>query len=171
MTRDAQVNRSRRRFGVELRIGAIACTVAVAFSASSALEAHHSFAAEFDSSKEIRITGQVAELEWMNPHAWIHVGAQEVCERPGRQRGSDAPEAEWACRTPGAGESADWGFELASPNGLMRQGWSRNSLKEGDKVTIEGTRARDGSENGNARVVTMGDGKRLFAGSSENATP
>ena len=66
---------------------------------------------------------------------------------------------------------AAWAFELGSPNGLMRQGWTRNSLKEGDVVTINGTRARDGSTNSNARNVTTADGKRMFAGSSEDATP
>jgi hypothetical protein len=169
MTRNSDSNASRR-LSVAMRIGAIACAAAATLSAPP-LAAHHSFAAEFDSAKEIKVTGEVSKLEWMNPHAWIHVGAQQICERPGGRRGSDEPEASWTCRTPGADEAADWGFELASPNGLMRQGWNRNSLKPGDEVTIEGTRARDGSEHANARVVTMGDGKRLFAGSSENAAP
>jgi hypothetical protein len=136
------------------------------------LAAHHSFSAEFDSTREVKATGAVSKLEWMNPHAWIHVNVQEVCERPGR-RGrdgdDDTPEAEWTCRTVDADE--EWGFELASPNGLMRQGWTRNSLSAGDRVTIEGTRARDGSTNSNARVVMTGDGERLFAGSSERSTP
>ena len=153
------------------RLGVIACAAGVAVIASLPSAAHHSFAAEFDASKEIKVTGQVTELDWQNPHAWIHVGAAEVCERAGVQRGSDEPENEWECRTPGANESGDWGFELASPNGLMRQGWNRNSLVSGDEITVEGTRARDGSENGNARVVMKADGGRLFAGSSENVTP
>lgn len=171
MTGHLQANRSRGRFGAETRIGAIACVAAVTLSATAPLAAHHSFAAEFDSTKEIKVTGQVAKLEWMNPHAWIHVGAQEICERRGKPRGSDAPEESWTCRPPSADEGPEWGFELGSPNGLMRQGWTRNALSQGDQVTVEGTRARDGSENGNARNVTTADGKRLFAGSSEDSTP
>lgn len=168
MTGFLQPNLVRRRVRSRLAVGAIAC---IAASASLPVAAHHSFAAEFDSTKELRITGEVSDLEWMNPHAWIRVNAEEVCERRGVPRGSDEPEEDWKCRAPGADESAEWGFELASPNGLMRQGWNRNSLTKGQQVTIEGTRARDGSEHGNARVVTTGDGKRLFAGSSENASP
>jgi hypothetical protein len=77
-----------------------------------------------------------------------------------------------ACRAPaGTEEKAAWAFELGSPNGLMRQGWTRNSLKQGDVVTGLGSRARDGSTNSNARSVTTADGKRLFAGSSQDATP
>ena len=156
----------------------IAGTVIAAMAASLPLAAHHSFSAEFDGTKEVRATGAVTELEWQNPHAWIHLNVTEVCERTGRGRGGPPPapgaepppEPEWACRTPGADEIA-WAFELGSPNGLMRQGWTRNSLKEGDVVTINGTRARDGSTNSNARNVTTADGRRMFAGSSEDATP
>jgi hypothetical protein len=99
----------------------------------------------------------------------------ELCERRatgrgGRGGGGDEQE-DWACRTPGAEEGDAWAFEMGSPNGLMRQGWTRNSLNPGDVVTISGTRARDGSTNSNARNVTTEDGTRLFAGSSENVTP
>jgi hypothetical protein len=153
----------------------IAGTAIAVVAASLPLAAHHSFSAEFDSTKEVRATGAVTELEWQNPHAWIHLNVTELCERAGRGRGGppagDEVEAEWACRTPTADEGAAWAFELGSPNGLMRQGWTRNSLKAGDVVTINGTRARDNSTNSNARNVTTADGKRMFAGSSEDATP
>ena len=157
----------------------IASTAVAAIAASLPLAAHHSFSAEFDNTKEVRATGAVTELEWENPHAWIHLNVTEICERAGRGRGGppggapggDQPEAEWACRAPGAEEGAAWAFELGSPNGLMRQGWTRNSLKTGDVVTINGTRARDGSTNSNARNVITADGRRMFAGSSEDATP
>jgi hypothetical protein len=157
----------------------IAITAAAAIAASLPLAAHHSFSAEFDGTKEVRATGAVTELEWQNPHAWIHIEVTELCERAGRGRGGPPPapgaepppEVEWACRTPTADEGAAWAFELGSPNGLMRQGWTRNSLQQGDVVTILGTRARDGSTNSNARNVTTADGKRMFAGSSEDATP
>jgi hypothetical protein len=151
------------------KIGVVASIAAATLAASLPLAAHHSFSAEFDSTKEIRATGAVTQLDWQNPHAWIHLGVTEICER-NAVRG-DAGEAEWACRAPGSDEGADWAFELGSPNGLMRQGWTRNSLKEGDVVTILGSRARDGSTNSNARSVTTADGKRMFAGSSENVTP
>jgi len=136
------------------------------------LSAHHSFSAEFDATKQIKVTGAVTDLEWTNPHAWVHVRAQEVCERrgSGNLRDSSSDE-EWRCTTLGADEAVDWGFELASPNGLMRQGWTRNSLPMGETVTIEGSRARDDSPNGNARVVVTAEGKRLFAGSSQGTTP
>ena len=171
MTGPSQANRNTHRFGIETRIVIIACAAAVTVSVSSPATAHHSFAAEFDSSREIKVTGAVSDVEWQNPHAWIHVGVEELCERPGRPRGSDEPEAEWSCTALGSEESAEWGFELGSPNGLMRLGWNRNSLKSGDEVTIEGTRARDGSQNANARNVTTADGSRLFAGSSERSSP
>jgi hypothetical protein len=171
MTRQAQPDRIRRAAGAAARIGAAACAAAIALSASLPLAAHHSFSAEFDSTREVRATGAVSDVEWMNPHAWIHVDVSEVCERTATPRDSDEEEAEWACRTPAADEATEWGFELGSPNGLMRLGWNRNSLGAGDQVTIEGTRARDNSPNGNARVVTTADGTRMFAGSSERTTP
>jgi hypothetical protein len=177
MTETSRANGHRRCVGIELKLGAIGCAATLALAASYPSIAHHSFAAEFDSTKEVRATGAVSGVEWMNPHAWIHVQVEELCERPGRRgsgRGGPAPgsepEAEWMCRSPAADE-ANWGFELGSPNDLMRRGWTRNSLSEGDAVTINGTRARDGSPNGNARNVESADGARLFAGSSEEEAP
>ena len=167
MTRISRTTRHRRHFATETKLGIFACAGALIVAASLPASAHHSFAAEFDSTREIKVTGAVTDLVWMNPHAWIHVDAQEICERPGRPRGSDEPEAPWTCGAPETGDSLEWGFELGSPNGLMRLGWNRNSLGAGDEVTIEGTRARDDSQNANARNVTTADGKRLFAGSSE----
>jgi hypothetical protein len=152
-----------------MKIGALTSIAAAAVAASLPLAAHHSFTAEFDASKEIRATGAVSKLDWQNPHGWIHLNVTEICERTAA-RGPDAVEQEWACRAPGSDEGADWAFELGSPNGLMRQGWTRNSLKQGDVVTVQGSRARDGSTNSNARSVTTADGKRLFAGSSQDAT-
>jgi hypothetical protein len=177
MTEKFGATEHRRRIGIEWKLGAIGCAATLALAASLPSVAHHSFAAEFDSTKEVRATGAVSEVEWMNPHAWIHVQVEELCERPGR-RGSgrggpadnDEPEAEWMCRSPAADE-ANWGFELGSPNDLMRRGWTRNSLTEGEVVTINGTRARDGSPNGNARNVEAADGSRVFAGSSEESNP
>jgi hypothetical protein len=168
----AHANSSRRRIRGVMKIGALTSVAAAAAIAALPLAAHHSFSAEFDASKEIKATGLVTRLDWQNPHGWIHLTVTELCERTAAGRGPDAVEQEWACRAPDSKEKeADWAFELGSPNGLMRQGWTRNSLKQGDVVTVLGSRARDGSSNSNARSVTMADGKRLFAGSSEGATP
>ena len=170
MNHQAHVNGTRRAIRGVMKIGALASIAAAAVAASLPLAAHHSFTAEFDGSKEIRATGAVTQLDWQNPHAWIHLNVTEICERTAA-RGPDAVEQEWACRAPGSDEGAEWAFELGSPNGLMRQGWTRNSLKQGDVITVLGSRARDGSTNSNARSVTTADGKRLFAGSSQEATP
>ena len=110
--------------------------------------AHHSFAAEFDAAKPVKLTGTVTKIEWMNPHAYFYIDVKDE-----------------------KGQTANWGLEMGSPNGLMRQGWSRNSMKIGDEVTVEGSRAKDGSNIGNARSVTLTSGQKLFAGSSQNTTP
>lgn len=174
--REVTYQHGQRCLGVGARVGAIACAAVVTLWAPLPAAAHHSFAAEFDASRAVKITGEVTKVEWQNPHAWIHVNVHEVCERPGRERppgGDNAnadskpkPEPEWTCNK-AAGGTVEWGFELASPNGLMRQGWTRKSLNEGDSVVVEGWRARDGGPNGSARVVTA-NGKRLFAGSSQS---
>jgi len=107
--------------------------------------AHHSFAAEFDASKPLKLTGTVTKLEWTNPHTWFFIDV----------KGDD-------------GKVTNWGFEMGSPNGLMRAGWTRNSMKVGDTVTVEASRAKDGSNNANARSVTLAStGKTLFAASSQ----
>ena len=111
--------------------------------------AHHSFAAEFDAEKPIKLTGSVTKLDWTNPHAWIFVDVKDQ-----------------------TGKVANWGFELASPNGLMRNGWTRLTLKLGDVITVEGTRAKNGSTNANAQnVILASTGRRLFAGSGDNQLP
>ena len=144
----------------------IAVLVAALFAAIP-VGAHHSFSAEFDATREVKVTGKVTTLEWTNPHAWFHVDITEICEGPA---GSEKA-GTWKCGPAASGQPVDWAFELASPNGLMRLGWSRNSLKSGEVVTVEGTRAKDGSRRGNARSVVMADGKRLFAGSSQTSNP
>lgn len=105
--------------------------------------AHHSFDAEYDRNKQREFKGTVTKVEWMNPHARFYVDVQE-------------PD----------GKTSNWEFELGSPNGLMRSGWTRNSLKQGDAVQILGNLAKDGSHLANARTVTLADGRRVFAGSS-----
>lgn len=112
--------------------------------AGRAVVAHHAFSAEFDAEKRVKLTGAVTRLDWTNPHAWIYVDVKDE-----------------------TGKVANWGFELASPNGLMRSGWTRFSLKPGDVVTVEGARAKNGSNNANAEVVIVtSTGQKLFAGSA-----
>ena len=107
--------------------------------------AHHSFAAEFDANSPIELTGTVTKVEWANPHTFFYLDVT----------------------TPN-GDVEGWALEMGSPNGLMRRGWTRDSMKIGDVVTVTGSRAKNGSTLGNARSVTLSTGKRLFAGSSED---
>ena len=171
MTQRLQANDGSRSCYAALKTVAVASIAIAAVAASLPLAAHHSFSAEFDATREVTATGSVTEVEWQNPHAWIHLNVTELCERRAAPRGEEPLDEEWDCRMLGADEGSAWAFELGSPNGLMRQGWTRNSLQPGDEVTISGTRARDGSTNSNARNVTTTDGRRLFAGSSENTSP
>lgn len=106
--------------------------------------AHHSFAAEFDADSPIDLTGTVTKVEWMNPHTFFYIDVETA-----------------------DGGYENWAIELGSPNGLMRRGWTSNSLALGDVVSVTGSQARDGSLKGNARTVVLAGGKRLFAGSSQ----
>ena len=111
--------------------------------------AHHSFAAEFDATKPLTLKGVVTKIEWQNPHTYFYMDV-----------------------TASDGKVISWGMEMGSPNGLMRQGWTRNTLKVGDSVTVEGSAAKDGTNVGNARVVVLdATGQRLFAASSQTQTP
>ncbi len=106
--------------------------------------AHHAFSAEFDANKPVTLTGTVTKVEWTNPHAWFYIDVADA-----------------------TGKVTNWAFELGGPNTLIREGWTRNSMKPGDIVTAEGSRAKDGSSIANAQVVTLKNtGQRLFAASS-----
>ena len=107
------------------------------------LAAHHSFAAEFDATKSVSLQGTVTKLDWMNPHARFYIDVKDD-----------------------AGAVTNWELELGSPNALMRLGWTRNSLKPGEQVSMEGSLAKDGSKLANARKVTLADGRKVFAGSA-----
>jgi hypothetical protein len=105
---------------------------------------HHSASAEFDAAKKLKITGALTKLDWVNPHTIFFIDVTE------------------------GGKVTNWSWELPSPNQLMRAGWTRNSMKLGDVVTVEGIHARDGSNHGMAMTVTMvSTGKQLFAGKAE----
>jgi hypothetical protein len=107
--------------------------------------AHHAFSAVFDANKPIKLSGVVTKVEWQNPHAWFYIDVKDE-----------------------TGKVTNWGLELGSPNGLIRAGWTRNVMKVGDLVAVEGARARDGSDIANARVVILAStGQRLFAASSQ----
>jgi hypothetical protein len=109
------------------------------------LMAHHSFSAEFDADQLIELTGGVTKIEWMNPHVRFFIDVSDD-----------------------EGAVTNWGWEMGSPNGLMRNGWTRNSMKVGDIISVEGSAAKDGSNRTNARVVILAEtGARLFAASSQ----
>jgi hypothetical protein len=127
-----------------------AAAVVLLLLAAVPLVAHHSFAAEFDSTKPFKLTGIVTKVEWQNPHTFFYLDITDAATK----------------------KVTNWAFEMGSPNGLMRTGWTRNTLKIGDEVTVEGSLARDGTPFGNARsVVLTSSGKRLFANSSQGETP
>jgi hypothetical protein len=108
------------------------------------LAAHHSFEAEYDFNKPMKVSGTVTKMEWMNPHARFYVDVQDQ-----------------------SGKVTNWNFELGAIPVLLKQGWKRDSLKPGDQVTVEGYLAKDGSKSmANARKVTLPDGRRVFGGSS-----
>jgi hypothetical protein len=115
---------------------------------SGTVFSHHSFSAEYDANKPVTLRGKVSKVEWTNPHARFYVDVRDD-----------------------AGTVTNWNLELASPNVLVRNGWSRRTINVGDEVTVEGSLAKDGSKMANARVVRLADGRRVFAGSSGGDAP
>lgn len=110
--------------------------------------AHHAFSAEFDANKPVKLRGTVTRMEWVNPHSWIHIDV----------KGPD-------------GKVTSWMIEGGPPTGLIRRGFTKNSLPAGTEVVIEGFRAKDDSNRANGRDITFADGKRLFMGSSGTGAP
>jgi hypothetical protein len=109
--------------------------------------AHHSFSAEFDNTKQVEKRGYVTKVEWTNPHVWFYINVQDSV----------------------SGKQTRWGFEMGPPHGLQARGWSRDTMKIGDEVIVNGSLAKDGSNRANARSVVLAKtGERLGAASSEN---
>ena len=110
--------------------------------------AHHSFVAEFDEKQVVKLHGTVTKMEWVNPHAWIHVAV-----------------------TNPDGTTTEWMIEGNTPNGLLRRGFTKRSLEPGTEVFVEGYRARSGDYRANGSSITFKDGKKLFLGSSKDEEP
>jgi hypothetical protein len=118
------------------------CAVAAALLiAAMPISAHHAFASEYDQNRRVTVSGTVTRFEWVNPHGWLYVDGKD-----------------------GSGKVAAWSFEMGSPGGLTRRGWTKTSLKTGDRVTVEGFGAKDGSNRANAANVTLPGGAKLFGG-------
>jgi len=132
-----------------MRQSAFGWVAAGVLMAAAPLLAHHSFSAEYDSAKRITLKGIVSKVDWMNPHVYFYIDVKDD-----------------------SGGIINWALEMGPPNGLQRSGWTRNTIKVGDEVIVDGTLAKDGSKQANARSVIMAStGKKLGAASSEATNP
>lgn len=129
--------------GINGRVAALAAALLVS---ATAVRAHHSFVAEFDGEKPVTLTGPVTKVEWRNPHIWVYLDA----------RGPDGKLTPWQC-------------EGGAPNALTRQGWSRTTFTLGHDITVQGWRAKDGTNTCNARTWRLANGQQVLAGSSAGA--
>ena len=118
------------------------------FLAVASVRGHHSFSAEFDAEKPIKLDGTVTKMEWVNPHAWIHIDVKKA-----------------------NGTTEQWMIEGGTPNALFRRGFTKDSLKAGTVIVVTGYQAKDGSLRGNGRDITLPDGRKLFLGSSGTGAP
>ncbi len=131
----------RTKLAVMIAVAGLFVNVAPVF-------AHHAFAAEFDAKRPVKLRGTVSKMEWINPHAWIHVDV----------KGED-------------GNVVSWMIEAGTPNTLFRRGFTKNSLAQGTEILVDGYQAKDGSNRANGRDVTFLDGRKLFLGSSGTGAP
>jgi hypothetical protein len=128
--------------------GVVAGAAFAVAAAAVPVIAHHSFAAEFDAKKPVKLRGTVTKMEWINPHSWIHIDV----------------------KTPD-GKVEQWMVEGGAPNALLRRGWNKNSQLPGTEIFVEGFQAKDGALRANGRDITFPDGKKLFVGSSGIGAP
>src|SRR5512143_1599190 len=126
----------------------IGIAMGAALLAAAPVWAHHAFAAEFDGKKPVKLEGTVTKMEWINPHAWIHIDVKD-------------PD----------GKVTSWMVECGSPNTLLRRGVTKASVTAGMEVLVDGYQSKDGSNKANGRDVTFADGKKLFLGSSNTGAP
>ncbi len=116
--------------------------------AAAPAPAHHAFSAEFDGTKQVNLRGTIARMDWINPHAWLHIDVKET-----------------------NGAVTRWMIELGPPNSLIKRGWSKKSVPAGIEVLVLGYQAKDGAKRANGRDITLPDGRKLFAGSSGTGAP
>jgi hypothetical protein len=132
-----------------MRQTALLWVAAGVLMAAAPMLAHHSFSAEYDGAKRVTLKGIVSKVDWMNPHVYFYIDVKDD-----------------------SGAITNWALEMGPPNGLQRSGWTRNTMKVGDEVIVDGTLAKDGSKQANARSVIMAStGKKLGAASSEATNP
>jgi Family of unknown function (DUF6152) len=132
--------------GVRNKLAIIAGLALLA--AEAPVRAHHSFSAEFDGNKPVKLQGTVTKMEWINPHAWIHIDVKDE-----------------------NGKVTNWMVECGGPNVLFRRGVTKNSLTPGMEIMVDGYRAKDGSSRANGKDVTFTDGRKLFLGTSGSGAP
>ena len=124
----------------------VAVVVLLTILAGSPASAHHAFAAEFDAKKPVKLRGTVTKMEWINPHAWVHIDVKK-----------------------NDGSVDEWMIEAGTPNTLLRRGFTRDSLKPGTEIIVDGYQSKDGSLRANGRDVTLPNGQTLFLGTSDAA--
>jgi hypothetical protein len=129
-------------------LSVVFATATLLLASQGPLVAHHSFAAEFDARRPVKLRGTVTKMEWVNPHSWIHIDVKN-------------PD----------GTISKWMIEAGAPNSLIRRGWNKNSLPPGMEILVEGFQAKDGQLRANGRNVTFPDGSKLFVGSSGIGAP
>jgi hypothetical protein len=127
---------------------AVATAVASLLLSAAPVFAHHAFAAEFDAKKPVKLRGTVTTMEWINPHAWIHIDVKDT-----------------------DGKVVQWMIEAGTPNTLFRRGFTKDSLHQGTEILVDGYQSKDGSNRANGRDVTFPDGRKLFLGSSGTGAP
>jgi hypothetical protein len=131
-----------------MRLGSLVLLTASAVLTALPALAHHSFAAQFDDTKPVKMTGTVTKVEWSNPHIWFYIDVKDK-----------------------DGNATNWGFSGGPPGVMMRRGIAKNSIKIGDVVVVDGFRAKDGSNNASSGTVTFTDGRKVFTAAAEDTVP